>query len=628
MLQFVHKKAQLNNTAPDSGNQELRRIRKRIGMQACLAVMTVLLTVVIVFGMTAAWYTNVVQSSGLIFQVETMGVNVGATVENTTFTAQPGDEGTISLEATNNGVGMVDITISINKTNMDPEMQQRLYFFVESQETANGETPQRSYVTASGGYSYLVFGGNDLTLTEQYHNAPLLKWCWVYDVLGYYVLGQASGDTVVVEEYLRPIEYDYDNATFDARGNLVTVDGTTTVESFLETLSGTDGYPGTISPNRMTGGYYKVDVDSSGYGVYAYLCSYDEVEANTDYDTVLGQAASAGNPATYSALMTINAESVQADYVTVSTAETLLETLASGEVNAIKLGANVTLDQGTTLNIPAGTDLLMNLNGYRLTTNSGTYGITMEPNSALTLTGGDIFGSDTTTGTFVKLTGAELTMHDVNISGYNRGVAVADHSGTGQDSTVRVSDCDIYGKEFAVAIYGNGYGSEQTSKLLIENSTLTSDGYGISGNGSIYGDGRWGTEIEVINSRIMHNGSNGNTGAGIYHPQPNSTLNIFDSEIVGYNGIALKGGSATITNSSVIGIGENPAAPSLTSSGYANTADGIYVETGYEYDISLTLRGTSCLSYYSLGLRIFEADSAYVTYIEEGDNNFIDKNKA
>ena len=36
------------------------------------------------------------------------------------------------------------------------------------------------------------------------------------------------------------------------------------------------------------GSYYPVDVDASGYGVWAYLCNYNEIQQNTEYDTELG----------------------------------------------------------------------------------------------------------------------------------------------------------------------------------------------------------------------------------------------------------------------------------------------------------------------------------------------------
>ena len=76
MLKTVRKDpTQLNNDAPVPQKAALQKIRRRIYARAALAVMTVLMTVVIIFGMTAAWYTNVVQTGGLIFTGPT-GTNV------------------------------------------------------------------------------------------------------------------------------------------------------------------------------------------------------------------------------------------------------------------------------------------------------------------------------------------------------------------------------------------------------------------------------------------------------------------------------------------------------------------------------------------------------------------------
>lgn len=627
MLEFFKKNTptQLNNETPDTANKELSRLRKRIGLQAYLAVMTVVLAVVLVFGMTAAWYTNVVQSGGLIFEVEQSGVNVDATVKATTFTAKPGDQGVISLEAVNNGKKPVDITVSINKANMDVQMQKRLYFYVEAQETANGETGQRSYVTAMDGYTYRVFGGNNLALTEQYHNAAPLKWCWVYDVLGYYVLGQAQNGDVLVQEYLRPIEYDYDLATFDQDGNLLTVDGVTTADSFLTALAQTDGYPGQISAENMVGRYYQVAVDASGYGVFAYLCTYQEVEDHTDYDTALGAAALEGNPATYSALMTVNAEPSVFHTVTVGSVAALRSALEREDVDAIILGGNVMLSSDETLTIPAGKDLLLDLNGYSLTTNTSGYAFNLEPTASLTVSNGFLSGGSA--GDAFKLVGADLTLNDVKLNNYNKAIHVMDYSGTGQDSTVRISGCEFDTKSYGVLLYGNGFGSEQTTKLLIEDSKLICDDYVIAGNGSIYGDGRWGTEIEVINSTLTQDVNSGVVSAAIYHPQRFSTVNIYGSTVSGYTGMAIKGGSVTIEESNVIGTGTSSAVPKLMTSGFSDTADAIYVETGYGYDISMRIRNSTANSFYGMGLRVYEENSPYVALTLEGKNYFNDNTK-
>ena len=60
---------------------------------------------------------------------------------------------------------------------------------------------ERVYINNHEGYTYTVFNQSSLTLTEKVSNAPKLKWQWVYDVLGYYVLGTANSDeSVTVEE--------------------------------------------------------------------------------------------------------------------------------------------------------------------------------------------------------------------------------------------------------------------------------------------------------------------------------------------------------------------------------------------------------------------------------------------
>ncbi len=626
MLEFLKKKkpTQLNNETPTPAKQELSRIRKRITMQAGLAVMTVILTVVIVFGITAAWYTNVVHSGGLIFEVEQMGVNVDATVSSDTFTAKPGDDGIICLEAANDGGAPVDITVSINKANMDEEMQKRLYFYVDAQQTANEETTQRSYLTASEGYTYRVQGGNSLTLTEQYHNASQLKWCWVYDVLGYYVLGQAGDADVEVMEYLRPIEYDYDYATFDENGYLLTVDGVTTLDEFLWTLSLEDGYPGYISTTDMMGQYYEVAVDENGYGVYAYLCTYWEVEANTDYDTALGIAALEGVTQTYSALMTIHAEQAVMDTITVSSEAALLQALEQGQADAIRLGSDVTLSSDSVLYIPAESELLLDLNGHTLSTSASDYAVELEENSSLTITDGNLTGKSA--GNAFYMVGADLTLNDVNISGYAKVIQVKDFLGTGQDTTISITDCDIETTGNSILLYGNGSASSQTTKLFIENSTLTSDCYVISGNGSVYGDGRWGTEIEIINSTLTQNADR-SVYAAIYHPQGQSTMNIYGSTISGYTGIAIKGGTVTIVDSMVMGVGKETCEPVLMTNGFSDTADAIYVETGYGYSISLTLQDSHAVSDYALGLRVFDENAPWVELKLKGTNYIQDKSQ-
>ena len=622
MLELLKKSkpTQVNKEPSDPAHKELKRIRKRIAMQATMTTLTLLLVAVIAFGMTAAWYTNVVQTGSLIFEVEQMGEDVDAVISNTHFLAKPGDEGIINLEASNNGPNTVNITVSVSKANLDQEMQKRLFFFVEQQNTVNGETAQRSYLTTSDSFTYTVFGESDLTLTEQYHNQSPIKWCWVYDVLGYYVLGQAAENTVQIQEYLRPIEYDYDSATFDADGNLLTVDGKTTVDAFLTALSQTDGYPGEISTQDKVGNYYQVSVDENGYGVYAYLCTYAEVEANTDYDTQLGQAALAGSPATYSARLTVNAQKMETDSVSVTNEQQLIDALAEGNSHILLTDNVEVTDSGIT--IASGNQAFVDLNGNTLTVSGAATGFTLEPNASLTLTNGTASG----TGQAFLLTGAELTMHNVDLTGYQNGIRVMDQNGNGHDSVVRLTGCTMDITGHALLLFGNGLASTQTMQVVIEDCQLTSDGYVISGNGTITGDGRWGTDVQIINSTLIQDTTSGKVFSAIYHPQY-GTLNIQNSTISGYTGIVIKGGTVTIEDSHITGVGTPLGEPMLTKDGFIDTADAVYIETGYNYKIDVVIRNSHMESYYNQAYRLFEENSIVVTAVQE-NNTYLNESKA
>lgn len=625
MLELLKKSkpTQVNKAPADPAQNELKRVRKRVIMQASMTMLTLLLVAVITFGMTAAWYTNVVQTGSLIFEVEQLGENVDAVVSNTHFVAQPGDEGIISLEASNNGPNTVNITVSVSKSNLPEEMQQRLYFFVEQQDTANGETAQRTYLTASDSFTYTVFSGKDLTLTADYHNQSSIKWRWVYDVLGYYVLGQETNGSVQVQEYLRPIEYDYDQATFDADGNLLTVQGGTTLADFLTAISRTDGYPGVIQTQDKVGSFYRVSVDENGYGVYAYLCTYAEVEENTDFDTQLGQAALAGSPATYSARLTVLAEKMATEMITVANEEQLFAALADGNAY-IRLSDDVTVSNSG-IQISSGNQAFIDLNGNALTVSGSAAAFVLEEDASLTLSNGNLSG----TGQAFRLSGSNLTLHKVNVTGYQNGIRIEDYTSNGQDSVVQLTDSNLDLSGHGILIFGNGLASEQTMQVFIDNCQLTSDGYVISGNGTVTGNGRWGTDVQVINSTLTQDTTNSQVYSAIFHPQY-GTLNIQNSIVSGYTGIVIKGGNVTIADSKVYGVGTPLSEPVLTISGFSDTGDAVYIETGYGYEINVAIRDTHMESYYNQAYRVFEENAIVVsaalennTYINELKENAV-----
>ena len=642
-----------NNQPPrKEASVALSRVQKNIYRQAGLAVLTLVLTLVIVFAMTSAWYTNIVQTSGLVFEAEAWGFDGTITVNEETITAAPGDEGIVHLEVANASDSITDISVNVSKAKMDPEMQKRMFFYVDTQLTRNGETMERVYLNNRESYTYTLFSQGKLTLTELLHNDSLIKWQWVYDMLGYYVLGEANETTGTVKEieYLRPIEYDYDEAITvyetDAENNLslvlTKVDDETTVKEFLETISAKDGYKGIIDTTKSIGGYYPVDVDEDGYGVYAYLCNYTEIELATRYDTTLGNnayklangealSAEEKEDLTFTAELTISAQKSESTAVNVSTLSGLQQAINMGNVDLIQLSDDINITSGNPLVIPANTKVMLDLNGKAIKSSNGV-AINAQAGSSLTLINGDMVGTGSTATPLsdyaVYAVGAEVVLSDVDITDYKYGFYVGDSDdGNTLDSRVYMTGCTMDTSSYCVFVSGNGLTSAQKTQLVIEDSTLTSDSITISGNGTSTGNGRWGTDIQIINSAITSNlvNADGETlapGAGIYQPQQESTLAIYNSTVTGYTGIAIKGGSVSITNSTIQGTGAKQEAKAYTS-GFADTGDAVYIEANYDYEILLEIKETvdettkamgktELISTNGYALQVFEPDSPNV----------------
>lgn len=602
--------------------------------------------------MTSAWYTNVVQTSGLTFEAEAWGFEGDIIIGDEGIVAAPGDDGIIELTVQNNSDSVSAITVNVSKTAMDDEMEKRLFFYVDTRVNQNGETMERVYLNRMEGYTYNVFNNSSLTLTEEVSTAPQIKWEWVYDVLGYYVIakpyfvevpavaedGTETLQTITkmdVTEYLRPIIYDFDQATTNVntegesiKVELSTVDGVRTPEEFLHDLSMSDGYAETINAtDRVFDNYYKVAVDGEGYGVYAYLCNYSQIEAATRYDTELGKLAmrkaSGDNTLTeadlamltHSATIMLSAQKSNDMIVTASTVDALQQTILAGVGDVIQLSSDINIGQGETLLIPENKQVTLDLNGHVISSsNTNGAAIAAQEGSSLILTNGTLKQAAASTGTTygVRTTGAEVVMNGMTISDFSHGVYVGDNAeGNDLDSRVHILDSKLNGDICAVFISGNGLVSDQKSQLIIENSTLESSSFALSGNGDTSGNGRWGTDIQIINSELTGTGD----GIGIYQPQKNSTLTVINSKVTGYTGIALKGGSARIMDESVItGTGAFKE-PGSENSGVTNTGDAIYIETNYGYeiyllvgnDIKLNVTDNNCK-----GVRVSDENASHV----------------
>lgn len=185
---FIHKSSPMNS----GSDQRIRAIKKKLYKQAIPVVAAVLVTIVLVFAMTTAWFTNVISAGDLVFQAESWGFDGTVNVPNTPITAAPGDSGVVCLQVNNESEIANTITVNISKAFMDREMQKRIFFYAEQPETRNGEMVQKQYLNDSGGYAYNLFAWDALILNEQYHTDVQLKWEWVYDVVGYYFRDRKS----------------------------------------------------------------------------------------------------------------------------------------------------------------------------------------------------------------------------------------------------------------------------------------------------------------------------------------------------------------------------------------------------------------------------------------------------
>ena len=657
MLSFRRKKKKSpkylksNNkaTAQNANSVALSKAKKNIYWQASLAGITVVLTIVIAFAMTSAWYTNIVQTSGLVFEAEAWGFEGTINVNSDPIVAAPGDDGVIHLEVENDSDSIVAVGINISKARMSPDMQQRLYFYVDKQMTRNDETVDRVYLNNQEGYNYTLFSNGKLTLTEDVYIDAQLKWQWVYDVLGYYVYGTEIRDEegngtgfISVTEYLRPIEYNYDAATttFKTDENnvlsmvLQTVDGETTADEFLKELSKTDGYEGTINPeDKLSSGYYPVDVkedvDGNHYGVYAYLCNYSEIERATQIDTAMGQAAASGGAVPKSeARLTISAQKNKNNVINVTSLASINAAMELKEVDVIQLSSNITIPSEESLVIAADQRVMLDLNGYTITSANAGTAIKVEEGGSLTMINGTLDGTEAKTANGIYAVGAEATLSNVKITGCTVGLRVADEEGRKSlDSKIHLLGSTIEATNYGIVVKGNGNKSEHLTQLIVENCTIISDSVGISGNGNSHQEG---TDIQIINSTITGTAEDDNVTTGIFHPQANSKLTVYRSEISGYTGLAIKGGNVSVIGSTISGLGAKQA-PAFHNSGCADTGDGIYIETNYEKDILLEISGGSIIkSAESFSLQVFKDDAPNVviriydgTFDEEQPDKYI-----
>lgn len=610
-----------------------KKIQKRVRMQILIFVVSFLMIIVLIFTMTAAWFTNVAKTSNLVFQTESWGFEADKiTLSEESIQIAPGKSGIIPLTIDNiESTESVKIGVNISKTStiaeMDEELQKRIFFYVDAPETnvsveqpdtnegeagIQKETSKRIYLATSAphSYTYTILPGQQLVMNEIYYNDVPLKWEWVYDMLGYYFRGtidpKAAEDQVVIDEYVQPIEYDYEEAIFDndqesETYQQLTFVGTITSEEFLEQISETDGYAGTIAVEEAVVVedkiYYPVEIDNRGYGVWAYLCTLEEIKEAKAYDQALAQSEEANTEdgITAAATIVLTAHNMPLKVESVNTEASLKEALESKDTDIIQLSTDVLF--GTTLTFTEG-EKVIDLNGYALqyTGTETQYDfVTVADGASLTITNGQVNGTTQSksfaaikTRAFNTIDG-NLTLSNVKITEFDVGVCSEDMKGERPgDSNVQITNCDIQAKQIALYVQGNGAATGDMTKVLVYGSNLESEYYiAISGQGN---DDRWGTELILAETEVYGYYS------AIYLPQRSSVTTISNCKLSGNTGIAVKGGTANIYDSEIIGIGDvavdNAGA---AGSGFKDTGDAVYVEAVYDWPVTVCLKGANTI---------------------------------
>lgn len=580
----------------NSRERVVSEAKKRIYKQAGLALTAILVTVALLFAMSTAWYSNVLEAGSLTFQAEKWELNADHVSSNGNVVAQPGARGILPVSYKNTSDSIVNAYVNVSKEQMEVPLQKRIYFYTETPYTverkgnvegeSNKETVARRYLTNSTAAPYTVLSMGQLTMSDDFCTVDTpIYWEWVYDLLGYYVRLEPTGDGSVIEkEYLRPIVYDYDKATFDENGNLVTVDGKH-VDYFLQDITAEDGYlnkfvESNITTDSKTGTkYYTVDNDNQnalGYYTAIRLLTKQEIaEANT-WDTKQGE-----NGASFinNLKITITGEAANVDMINVGTTEELTKALRSENGGFIRLSGNLELTENIT--VSAKEPVILDLNGATLT-GSATGGdlFTVGKGGELTVINGTIKNSAGNT-TLFGVNNGKLTVSNVTATAEGEsqwGIYIQDNNRTTAqdgDSIVYITHSTISTGQPTVMVIGNNTTTAQKTRCVIENSTLTSDYVAVCGNGQTVSGG---TAIEIKDSII--------TGkyAAVYHPQDNSTLHAENATFTGNTGIAVKGGTVYLDNCVVTGSATAALAGAFNNNGFTDTGAAVYLEAGYERD--------------------------------------------
>lgn len=599
------------NNALGNPTDILKHLRNKIVFRIALLAVVIILTLVLIFAQTVAWQTNVVHTGGLMFTADTWNFSVDGSLISQNTPAAPGDTAIIGLEISNQSDNLAAASVKVSKDQIIETMRNRMFFYVDTKAVRNGETIDRVYINGRNSYTYMLFPYNVLELKDDTASNPLIKWEWTYDNLGYYVYGQKTDDNkIIVEEYLRPIEYDFDfmHTTFYDNGKLKTIDGKTNSADFLRKFSKTDGYEGEIDTSSTTAdGYYTVSFnEDTGYGVFAYLCTLEEINEGTVEDTRLGSDTEQIGEAK----LQLIGQNCRTDGVLVSDEASLKEALSTPGLNMITLAKDLSVISSISVN--DSSQAVIDLAGHTLTSTAQKV-ITATDGGSVMVCNGEI---DAQGNDGVYSVAGNVTLKDITLKNAYEGVLVYDNkSAINGDSVICLTGCKIEAAEDGLLIYGNGDASKNNTKIVIENCDIEGRDYsGIICNATYYG-----MDITVANSTIK------GYYTAIYFPPKSSTLTLEDSTFEGYTGIAVKGGTVDITDCVVTGTGAFSGLPEpskLSGTGWTDTGDGIYLETNYDWPSKISISGnkTKITSWEenTLAVRMYPENSAQAEIIISG----------
>ena len=303
---------------------EAGRIRRRIAGRVGITSLAVLMIGAILFALTSAWYTNTIQANEITLKTAKWNFDGTITLDGEKDGTlglgdlYPGDTRPLPVTIVNQDTRGVNVRVEADKSKMEsPEMQQRLYLYVEVTDEATN-TKTRHYINSLSGYLYTVAAKQTLHITDaetlsanEVQNKNTLHLQWVYDMTGYFLLGTVDKTGAKVTgkaadsqpEYLMPVTYDLDRAQFGTDGKLTSVSeyqtntngtagyATTSREDYLKHLfeQYISGYNKNANPyDKITtivhGSYYAVDVDETGYGVWLYLPDQDAIKKAEEWD--------------------------------------------------------------------------------------------------------------------------------------------------------------------------------------------------------------------------------------------------------------------------------------------------------------------------------------------------------